>query len=85
MVIELEEKERKASSVPENLISFIMKCIRTIRDAGGIINTAVVIAAALGIIKPILLECNRGHIVLLVKFCETEGYYKKAQGHSIKF
>ena len=70
-----------------------MKCIRAIRDAGGIINTAVVIAAALGIMKkinPILLECNGGHIVLqesylLVKFCETEGYDKKAQGHSIKF
>ena len=70
-----------------------MKCTRAIRDAGGIINTAIMIATALGIIEkvnPILLECNGGHIVLqesclLVKFCETEGYDKKAQGHSIKF
>ena len=37
------------------------------RDADGIINTANVIAAALGVIKkvnPGLLECNGGHIVL---------------------
>ena len=76
MVTELEEKERKVSNVPENLILFIMQCIRAIHDAGGIINTAIVIAAALGIMKkvnPILLGCNRSHIVLqesylLVKF-----------------
>ena len=36
-------------------------------NAGGVINTAVVIAAALGIMKkvnPGLLECNGGHTVL---------------------
>ena len=53
--------------LPENFISFVMKYICAIRDAGDIINTAIVIAAALGIIKkvnPGLLECNGGHIVL---------------------
>ena len=38
-------------------------------DAGGIINTAIVTAATLGIIKkvnPGLLECNGSHIVLKI-------------------
>ena len=55
------EKGERPAMLPENLISFIMKCIHAIRDAGGIINTAIVIAAALGIMKkvnPKLLECN---------------------------
>ena len=89
----IRRKRRKASSVPENLISFIMKYICAIHNVGDIINTAIAIAAALGIIKkvnPMLLKCNGGHVVLqesylLLKFCETEGYGKKAQGHSIKF
>ena len=57
-IIELEEKREKATW---NLISFIMQYIRAIHDAGGIINMAIVIAAALGIVKkvsPGLLECN---------------------------
>jgi len=40
--------------------------ISAIRDAGGIINTAIVVAG-LGIVKrmdPKLLECNDGHVVL---------------------
>ena len=44
-----------------------MKYINAIRDAGGIINTAIVIAAGLGIIRKInpgLLECNGGYVVL---------------------
>ena len=66
MVTELEEKRGQASNVPENVI-FIMKYVCAICDAGGIINTAIVIAAAIGIMKkvnPELLECNGGHIVL---------------------
>ena len=53
--------------LPENLISFIMKYIHAIHDVDAIINRAIVIAAALGIItnvNPGLLECSGGHIVL---------------------
>ena len=53
--------------LPENVLSLITKYIRAICSAGGIINTAIVIAAGLGIIKkvnPGLLECNGGYVVL---------------------
>ena len=53
--------------LPDKITTLLMKYIRTIRDAGGIINTAIVIAAGLGILKKIdpgLLECNGGHVVL---------------------
>ena len=39
-------------------------------EAGGIVNTAIVIGVASGIVrcmKPELLECNGGHVVLPVK------------------
>ena len=55
------EKRGRPAMFPENLISFIMKYICAIHDAGGVINTAIVIAPALGIMKkvnPGLLECN---------------------------
>ena len=66
-ITELQEKKGRPVMLPENLISFIMKYIRDICNAGGIINTAIVIAAALGIMKKVnsvLLECNEGHIIL---------------------
>ena len=53
--------------LPEDVLILIMKYIRAISDAGGIINTAIVIAAGLGIVKkinPDLLECNGGYFVL---------------------
>ena len=53
--------------LPEDVLALIIKYICAIRDAGGIINTAIVIAAGLGIVKkvnPGLLECNRGYLVL---------------------
>ena len=53
--------------LPEDVLALIMKYIRAIRDAGGIINTSIVIAAGLGIVKkvnPGLLECNGGYVIL---------------------
>ena len=44
-----------------------MRYINVICDAGGIISTAIVIAAGLEIVMrmdPKLLECNGGHVVL---------------------
>ena len=47
-----------------------MKYIRAVREAGGVINTAILIGAASGIVrrmKPDLLESNGGHVALPVK------------------
>ena len=67
-VTELKSKKRgRPSMLPDKITTLLMKYIHTIRDAGGIINTAIVIAAGLGIVKKIdpgLLECNDGHVVL---------------------
>ena len=67
-VTELKSKKRgRPSMLPDKITTLLMKYIHTIRDAGGIINTAIVIAAGLGIVKKIdpgLLECNGGHVVL---------------------
>lgn len=45
-----------------------IKCyIRALRDAGGVVNTAIVLAAATGILQrkdPASLHCNGGHIIL---------------------
>ena len=51
----------------DEITTLLMKYIHTIRDAGGIINTAIVIAAGLGIVKrmdPGSFECNGGFVVL---------------------
>ena len=51
----------------DEITTLLMKYIHSIRDAGGLINTAIVIAAGLGIVKrmdPGLLECNGGFVVL---------------------
>jgi len=67
-VTELKSKKRgRPSMLPDEITTLIMKYINAIREAGGIINTAIVIAAGLGIVKrmdPQLLECNGGHVVL---------------------
>ena len=48
----LEEKKReRPSMLPEDITSHLAKYIHAIRNAGGIINTAIVIAAGLGIVK----------------------------------
>ena len=55
---------------PEEIVTYVMKNIRAVREAGGVVNTAIVIGAALVIVrrmKPELLECNGGHVVLPVK------------------
>ena len=66
-VTELKSKKRgRPSILPDNITTLLMKYIHAIRDAGGIINTAIVIAAGLGIVKridPGLLECNGGHVI----------------------
>ena len=61
------KKRGRPSLLPEDITSHLTKYIHAIRDAGGIINTAIVIAAGLGIVKnvnPGLLECNGGYVVL---------------------
>jgi len=67
-VTTLEEKKRgRPSMLPEDISSHLAKYIHAIHDAGVIINTAIVIAAGLGIVKKInpgLLECNGGYVVL---------------------
>ena len=53
--------------LPVKITSLLTKYIQAIHDACGIINTAIIIAAGLGIIKrmdPGLLECNGGHVAL---------------------
>ena len=52
VVTELEERKRgRPGMLPEDVLTHVMKYIRAIRDAGGIINTAIMIAAGLGIVK----------------------------------
>ena len=66
-VTELKSKKRgRPSLLPDKITTLLMKYIHAIRDAGGIINTAIVIAAGLGIAKridPGLFECNGGYVV----------------------
>ena len=53
--------------MPEDITRELTEYIRTIRDNGGIVNTAIVIAAGLGMVKrkdPTLLECNGGYVTL---------------------
>ena len=66
-VTTLEEKKRgRPSMLPKHITLHLAKYIHAIRDAGRIINTVIVIAAGLGIVKkvkPELLECNGGYVV----------------------
>ena len=57
--------------VPDKNTTLPIKYIRAIYHAAGIINTVILIAAGLGIVKRIdqgLLECNGGHV-----FCRKAG------------
>ena len=70
-VTELHGKKRgRPPTFPEEVTTCVMKYIRAVREAGGIVNSAIVIGAASGIVrrmKPELLESNGGHIVLPIK------------------
>ena len=62
-----EEEGKTIYTLSEELSRELMSYIRAIREAGGIINTAIVIAAATGMLQkrdPMSLECNGGHITL---------------------
>ena len=67
-VVELVGKKRgRPSTLLEDIISELMEYIRAIRDNGGIVNTAIVIAAGTGMLKwrdPSLLECNGRYVTL---------------------
>ena len=64
----LEEKKRgRPSLLSEDVTSDIKRYIATLRDAGGVVNTRIVLAAATGILQrkdPSILRCNGGHIDL---------------------
>ena len=53
--------------LPDSVTADIKCYIRGLRDAGGVVNTAIVLAAATGILQrkdPTSLQCNGGHIIL---------------------
>ena len=70
-VIEPHGKKRGwPLTFPEEIVTCVMKYTRAVHEASGVVNTAIVIGATLGIVrcmKPELLECNGGHVVLPVK------------------
>ena len=67
-IVVLEEKKRGRPSLLPDSVTADIKCyIRALRDAGGVVNTAIVLAAATGILQrkdPTSLQCNGGHIIL---------------------
>ena len=67
-VIELESKKRgRPSRLSDEVTKDLMAYVRAIREAGGNVNTAIVVAAATGMLQqrdPGLLACNRGYITL---------------------
>ena len=70
-VTELHGKKRGWPPIfPDEIITCVMIYIRAVCEAGGVVNTAIVIGVASGIarcMKPELLESNGGHVVLPVK------------------
>ena len=70
-IVLLEEKKRGRPSLLPDLVTGDIKCyIRALRDAGGVVNTAIVLAAATGILQtkdPTSLYCNGGHVILKKK------------------
>ena len=66
--MELVGKKRgRPSTLPEDITRELTEYIWTIRDNGGIVNTAIVIAAGTGMVKwkdPTLLECKGGYVTL---------------------
>ena len=64
----LEEKKRgRPSMLSDEVTADIKRYITSLRDAGRVVNTRIVIAAATGILQrkdPSVLRCNGGHIDL---------------------
>ena len=55
---------------PEEVTTCVIKYVLAVHDAGGVVNTAIVIAVASGIarrMKPELLESNEGHVALPIQ------------------
>ena len=51
-IVELEEKKRDRPTLLSDSVTADIKCyIRALRDAGGVVNTAIVLAAATGIVQ----------------------------------
>ena len=69
-VTELHDTRRgRPPTLPDEVVTCVVKYIHAVRDTGGVINTAIVIGAASGIVrrlKPELLKCNGGYVVLPV-------------------
>lgn len=63
-VVELPGKKRgRPSILSDELTEELKSYVHTLRDAGGVINPAIVIAAATGLLQkkdPSSLECNGG-------------------------
>ena len=66
--MELVSKKRgRSPTPPEDITRELMEYIQATCDKGGIVNTAIVIAAGTGMVKwrdPSLLECNGGYVTL---------------------
>ena len=59
--------------LPDSVTADIKCYIRALRDAGGVVNTAIVLAAATGILQrkdPTSLQRNGGHIILRKSWAE---------------
>ena len=67
-VAEFVGKNRgRPSTLPEDITKDLIEYIRAICESGGVVNTAIVIAAGMGMVKrrdPTLLECNGGYVTL---------------------
>ena len=67
-VAELMGKNRdRPPTLPEDISKDLIEYVRAIRESGGVVNIAIVIAAGMGMVKcrdPSLLECNGGHVTL---------------------
>ena len=53
--------------MPEDISKDLIEYVRAIRESEVVVNTAIVIAAGMGMVKrrdPSLLECNGGHVTL---------------------
>jgi len=56
-VTELHGKKRgRPPTLPDEVVTYMMKYIHAVRDTGGVINTAIVISAMSGIVKRLKLE-----------------------------
>lgn len=67
MIVVLEGKKRGRPLLPDSVTADIKCYIRALRDAGSVVNNAIVLAAATGILRrkyPTSLQCNGCHIIL---------------------